>query len=104
MRRTAFWPAFPPFLLSLALLANQTASGWADGTRRFILATSDGYGVLDCLAQGGECGHAVADAWCEAHGRRHALSFGPTDDVTGSIASPASTSVERGAYAITCGD
>jgi hypothetical protein len=104
MRRIAFWPAFRLFFLALAFLADQTASGWAADTRRFILATSDGYGVLDCLAQGGECGRAVADAWCEAHGGRHALSFGPTDDVTGSIPAPASTGGERGAYVITCGD
>ena len=37
----------------------------------------------DCLGEGGECGRAVADAWCEADGRGAALSFGRADDVTG---------------------
>ena len=42
----------------------------------FVIASTVGYGVEDCLAEGGECGRVVADAWCEAHGRGAALTFG----------------------------
>src|ERR1700761_263802 len=32
----------------------------------FVIAASDGYGVGDCLAEGGSCGRIEADAWCVA--------------------------------------
>ena len=54
----------------------------------FVVAANDGYGVEDCLGEGGECGRVVADAWCEAHGHGGALSFGRAAD----------------AYVVTCGE
>ena len=62
----------------------------------FTIAASPGYGVDDCLNEGGECGRAVANAWCKAHGRGEALNFGPSE--VG--AEPA----EARAYFIACGD
>ena len=59
--------------------------GRAGEAHSFIVAANDGYGVQDCLGEGGECGHVVADAWCEAHGHGAALAFGRADDVTGAI-------------------
>ncbi len=53
----------------------------------FLLPPSDGYGIAECLMQGGECGKIVANAWCEAKGFTKAASYGavsPTD-ITGSI-------------------
>jgi hypothetical protein len=104
MSRSAFWPAFLPFLISFALVAGHAAPGRAADSRSFILAESEGYGVQDCLGGEGGCGQVVADAWCEAHGHGPALSFGRTDDVTGAIATPASSKIPSGAYFITCGE
>jgi hypothetical protein len=62
-----------------------------------MISAASGYGVEDCLAEGGECGHVVADAWCEAHGRGAALKFGRSD----SDSSDKSTDLRP--YFITCG-
>jgi len=68
--------------------------------RTFIIAASFGYGTEECLGEGGECGKAVADSWCEIRGQGSALSFGQAgEDLTGisKISSPVS-----GRYFITC--
>ena len=67
----------------------------AQGPSTFIIAAGQGYGVEDCLAEGGECGRVVADAWCEAHGRAEALKFGRSDGGGAAGLRP---------YYITCGD
>src|SRR5271163_991907 len=41
-----------------------------------IIAADAGYGIEDCLGEGGECGRIVAAAWCEIDGRGAALKFG----------------------------
>jgi hypothetical protein len=52
----------------------------------YLIPANDGYGVADCIATGHSCGKIVADAWCQSHGYRAALSFGVADraDFTGS--------------------
>jgi hypothetical protein len=68
--------------------------GRASEGHSFIIAANDGYGVQDCLGEGGECGRVVADAWCEAHGHGAALAFGHASDVAANAES----------YVVTCGD
>ncbi len=59
------------------------------------IAANDGYGLEDCLGEGGgECGRAVADAWCAAEGRGAALSYGRADGVV----------APHAAYVVTCDD
>ncbi len=93
---------FPPHPISLALLATlalsfspiqaaEAASGHA-----ITVAANDGYGLQDCLGEGGECGQAVADAWCESEGRGAALSFGRAENV--------GTAAQAATYVVTCGD
>jgi hypothetical protein len=76
---------------SLGLILGAAAIGeaQADEARSFVIAANDGYGLADCLGEGGECGRAVADAWCAANGGGAALAFGPA---------------AKGAYVVTCGD
>jgi hypothetical protein len=62
----------------------------------YTIAAAPGYGVEDCLAEGGECGRVVADAWCEAHGRGQALRFGRSEESSDPAAAQA--------YFITCSD
>jgi hypothetical protein len=70
---------FVPTLFALsALAATNLAAAPAPST--FVIAASEGYGIGDCLAEGGSCGRIIADAWCVAHGATHALSFGPAAD------------------------
>ena len=68
------------FALSAFAVAHPAA---AQAPSIFVIAASEGYGIGDCLAEGGSCGQIVADAWCVAHGATHAVSFGPADDFTG---------------------
>lgn len=97
-----------PLLGSLmVLMAMQSQPRAAAGQESFILSANDGYGLDDCLAQGGACGRVVADAWCEAHGLAASLSFGKAEDVTFSVADMASAkaaseTLPQNALVITC--
>ena len=103
MRRSELWPAILPFFVALALGIVAVNRGQAAEGNTFIIAGTDGYGVEDCLAEGGECGHVVADAWCEAHGHGAALSFGLAEDITNAI--PVGAAGKIGApYIVRCGD
>lgn len=81
-----------------AMLGAATGAAYARQTDTFMISATSGYGVEDCLAEGGECGHVVADAWCEAHGKGVAVKFGRSDtDVN-------DKSSELRPYFITCGE
>jgi hypothetical protein len=69
----------------------------------FVIAASDGYGVGDCLVEGGSCGRIIADAWCVAHGATHAISFGPAADSLAAVQKPAADA-SPGSVVISCGD
>lgn len=64
----------------------------------FVIAAAPGYGVEDCLAQGGECGHVVADAWREASGHGKAVNFGRVNDEGNTESDPSR------AFFITCAE
>lgn len=92
-------------LFSLAALA---LAGFAcpalaegSGSHDYEIAANDGYGLEDCLSTGGECGRVVADAWCEAHGHGHALSFGPRDAAEDDIKR---VTASEETYLVRCGD
>jgi hypothetical protein len=104
MRRYKLWAAIVPFLFALAsggAQAGQTPTGQG---HIFIIAAADGYGVEDCLAEGGECGRIVADAWCEAHGHGAAIAFGPAEDVTDAIPAGVAAKKSQRPYMVRCGD
>ena len=77
MKLTLLRMAALPLAATLAFCVGQLGSGQAEETHAYLIAANDGYGLSDCLSDGGECGQIVADAWCEAHGRGAAVSFGP---------------------------
>jgi hypothetical protein len=78
-------PAALPLLLGLALAAARIPPSHAAEAQSFVIAAAEGYGIEDCLGEGGECGKIVADAWCEAHGHGAAIKFGRAEDVTSAI-------------------
>jgi hypothetical protein len=82
--------------LVIALVLTGVGGPSAQEASTFTIAASPGYGVEDCLNEGGECGRAVADAWCKEHGRGEALKFGRSEVST----EPAETRP----YFIACGD
>ncbi len=83
-------------ILALAINVGFVRGAAAEEGTTFVIAAASGYGIEDCLGEGGDCGRVVADAWCEAHGRGAALSFGQKADSAspGAILKP---------YFITCG-
>ncbi len=74
----------------------------AQEPRTFVIAAETGYGVEDCLSEGGECGKAVADAWCESHGDGTAIKFGLAGN--GGVAVSKVSSTVSKPYFITCRD
>lgn len=88
-------------LAASAFVAGAVGSANA-ADRQFILPANDGYGIADCLAEGGSCARMVADAWCAAQGMGKALAYGRAEatDVTASIGYNRNTP----AYTVTCND
>ena len=75
--------------------------------KTFLIPSSDGYGVADCLTSpGSECGQVVANAWCESQGFASAGSYGTAaaDEYTGAIEQPAVTKPADRPIRITCQD
>lgn len=90
------------FLIGLLLGFSEAGQSYASEARTYFIAAASGYGVEDCLGEGGECGKVVADAWCEAFGRGAALKFGRSEDNTD--ATPETSTALPAPYFITCGD
>ena len=90
------------FLAVLALAASVPASAHAASANRFLVPGNDGYGIAECLAEGGDCGQAVADAYCEAQGfKAGAESYGLVEDITASTAT-ARRRARSAAFEIAC--
>ncbi len=66
-------------LFAISILPVQANAGNADSPT-FLLPVNDGYGVADCLTQGGECAVQVANAWCVAQGYHHASDMRPANE------------------------
>ena len=101
LRSLEIGPAALPLLLGLALGAAHIVPSHAAEGASFVIAAAEGYGVEDCLGDGGECGKIVADAWCEAHGHGAAVKFGRAEDITGAIATTL-VAATRNPIVITC--
>ena len=48
----------------------------ARAAENYVIPSSDGYGIGDCMHAGMDCGRVIADSWCESHGHAHVLAFG----------------------------
>ncbi|MHB2167938.1 hypothetical protein [Alsobacter sp. R-9] len=91
-------------IAAAALLASLAAAPAVAADRSFIIPANDGYGIADCLGEGGPCARVVADAWCAAQGLGKAVTFGPADasEMTASLRGGARASVQ--AYTVTCNE
>jgi hypothetical protein len=71
----------------------------------YLIPANDGYGVAECITSKRSCGRIVADAWCQNHGYKTALSFGVADkaDFTGSVPVAASGSSSAMPLVVHCG-
>ncbi|MCJ2037445.1 hypothetical protein MKK70_06790 [Methylobacterium sp. E-041] len=74
--------------------------------KTFLIPSSDGYGVGECLTSpGSECGQVVANAWCEAQGYATANAYGiaAAEEYTGAVDLPVTKPADR-PIRITCQD
>ncbi len=79
----------------------------AHAAENYVIPSSDGYGIGDCMHAGMDCGRVIADSWCESHGHAHVLAFGTVEDVTGAIQAstrPEPVKADPGDIVIRCGD
>jgi hypothetical protein len=74
--------------------------------RDFIVPADDGYGMDDCLAEGGPCAKLIADSWCEVNGMKSSIRYSAADpsDVTASLTKKASAKTNAPIYIVTCAD
>lgn len=79
----------------VGLVVSNASNAVAEENNTYVIAAASGYGVEDCLGEGGECGQVVADAWCAAHGRGVAVKFGRSNASANGAAPP---------YFVTCGN
>ncbi len=103
---TIFAPrSFAPLLAGL-LAATGVSAVEAPAKPRplYVIADGDGYGLVDCVLERRECGKFVADSWCEAHGHRAAVAFGPAEDVTATIKDAAPQKATADAAVVACAD
>ena len=91
-----------PLMAGLLILATFGRSNvQAAGNNTFVINDTEGYGITECLTNGSSCGRVVADAWCEAHGRGHALAFVTRSAIDGR---PTPVSAVDEPYVIKCGE
>ena len=90
-----------PLLVAALVQGGSIAATRAEAWHEYVVAANDGYGLEDCLAVGSDCGRVVADAWCEAHGRGHAVGFGPRSAIDGRATQVSATDDP---YVVRCGD
>jgi hypothetical protein len=93
--------ALVPLVLGVIIGVSKSGGATAEEIHAYLMAANDGYGLADCLNEGGECGQVVADAFCEAQGRGSAVSFGPQSRFTGAEVR-ISTTAEP--YVVNCRD
>jgi hypothetical protein len=91
--------------LALGLLL--AAAAPARAAENYVIPSSEGYGIGECMHGGSACGRVIADSWCESHGHAHVLAFGTVEDVTGTVqasAKPEALKGDPGDIVIRCGD
>ena len=91
-------------LIATGLMASTSAE---TKTKEFIIPANDGYGMDECMAEGGSCAKLIADSWCQVNGMTTSIRFVPAEasDVTASISRPndAAKAPSPG-YIVTCGN
>ena len=94
-----------PFACLAVVVSLAAAAPASAQIRTYVIPANDGYGLSECLAEGGPCGQEIAEAWCAANGMSKAVSFGRagTAEVTGSIGA-AGVSEGAEAVVVSCDD
>ena len=72
--------------------------------REFVVPADDGYGMDDCLAEGGACAKLIADSWCQVNGMKASLRYAATEasDMTASLSKKITSRLPTPVYIVTC--
>ncbi len=100
---TPFRRVIIPLAAGLIVLSSLMRGPAQAANQTFIIGANEGYGILDCMADGVSCGRVVADTWCESHSRGPAVAYGLASDITGSTGLP-TPQPAPGDVIITCGE
>jgi hypothetical protein len=89
-----------------ACLSISVAQAASSPVRDFIVPVDDGYGMDDCMAEGGACAKLIADSWCQVNGMKKSLRFVAADvtDITASLSKKIQDRVPTPSYIVTCTD
>jgi hypothetical protein len=93
--------------LFLALTIHASLAGAANpSVRDFIVPADDGYGMDECMAEGGPCAKLIADSWCQVNGMKTSLHYNMTQasDVTASLSNKITDRLPSPSYIVTCSD
>jgi hypothetical protein len=98
--------SFASALLLAACLPLSLAQAASAPVRDFIVPVDDGYGMDDCMAEGGACAKLIADSWCQVNGMKKSLHYVAADvtDITASLSKKIQDRVPTPSYIVTCTD
>ncbi|MCX8504206.1 MAG: hypothetical protein EBU34_05300 [Alphaproteobacteria bacterium] len=93
------------FSIVLALSSGVSLSA-NTALRDFVVPADDGYGMDDCLAEGGPCAKLIADSWCQLNGMSASVSYIAADmtEITASLSKKASNKAPVPSYIVTCAE
>ena len=93
------------FSMAFALFASAALSA-NSSQRDFVVPADDGYGMDDCLAEGGPCAKLIADSWCQVNGMKASVSYSAADmtDITATLSKKVSAKQAVPSYIVTCAE
>ena len=88
------------------VLSSSLAFSANSAVRDLVVPADDGYGMDECLAEGGPCAKLIADSWCQVNGMRTSVGYIAADitDVTASLSQKTTGMVPRPSYIVTCAE
>ena len=102
---SVLFPSLVGALATVCFAPDTGSTARAGDAASYTVPAGEGYGIVECLRAGSDCGRGMANSWCEAHGHARAIAYGSAGDVTGAIkASDKVFQVATGDIIIRCAD
>lgn len=105
MRHSLAFRALCAAALSLSF-SSVAVSVQAQDIQEIVVPANDGYGMDECLSQGGACAKLVADSWCQINGLKTSISYRQADpaEITASLSQANLTTGREPVYIVSCKD
>ena len=104
MRHLVMWGA--GILVSAGLLSfAPLSSAETHSPSSAVIVDNDGYGVNECLTDGGACGSLVAQSWCHSNGFARLVAYrkASPEDITGAVGTLVTDDRSGASVIINCG-